>query len=155
MELKAKQAVNKTKINKINKNMVSGSLHQAWINSHYKQHKHIFFPSQLEIMALNFLPRTWLFMSNSAGVSRKAEDTYTTGAPGPFSQFLVESELLICFCYFVWMILVTVCFLLRMSVFNVRSLSLDYILLITAVTLVLSVTPSVENEDMVFTKIQI
>ena len=31
------------------------------------------------------------FMSNSAGVSRKTENAYPTGAPGPCSQFLVES----------------------------------------------------------------
>ena len=36
-------------------------------------------------------------MNNSAGVSRKADDAYSTGAPGPCSQFLVESELLVCF----------------------------------------------------------
>ena len=30
--------------------------------------------------------------SNSSGVSRKAEDGYPTGAPGPYSQFLLESK---------------------------------------------------------------
>ena len=30
-------------------------------------------------------------MNDSAGVSWKAEDAYPTGAPGPYSQFLVES----------------------------------------------------------------
>ena len=44
------------------------------------------------------------------GVSRKADDAYPTGAPGPCSKFLVESELLICFCYFVCMSLVTLLF---------------------------------------------
>ena len=34
-------------------------------------------------------------MSISAGVSVKAKDAYPTGAPGPCSQLLVESELLI------------------------------------------------------------
>ena len=81
-------------------------------------------------------------MSNSAGVSRKAEDAYPTDAPGPCSQFLAESELLIYFCYFVCMILVTLCSLLCMSVFHVWSLSLDYILLITAITLVPSISLS-------------
>ena len=37
------------------------------------------------------------FLSNSAGVSRKVEDAYPAGAPGPCSQFIVESELLIRF----------------------------------------------------------
>ena len=31
------------------------------------------------------LPWTCLFMSNSAGVSRKADDAYPKGAPGPCS----------------------------------------------------------------------
>ena len=66
--------------------------------------------------------------------------TYPTGAPGPCSQFLVDSELLICFCHFVCMILVTLCSLLFMFVFHVRSLSLDYILLITTLTLVPLIT---------------
>ena len=35
------------------------------------------------------------------------KDDYPTGAPGACSQFLVESEMLICCCYFVCMILVT------------------------------------------------
>ena len=39
-------------------------------------------------------------------VSKKAEDAYPNSAPGPCSQFLVESELLIYFCYFVHVILV-------------------------------------------------
>ena len=41
-------------------------------------------------------------MSNSAGVSRKEEDAYPTGTPGPRSQLLVESELFIYFYYFVY-----------------------------------------------------
>ena len=40
-------------------------------------------------------------MSNSADVCWKSEDAYPTGEPGPYSQFLVESELLIYFCYIV------------------------------------------------------
>ena len=82
------------------------------------------------------LPQTWLFKRNAAGVSRIAEDAYPTAAHGPCCQFLVESEFLICFCYFVCMILVTSFSLLWMSVFHVWSLCLDYIILITAVTLV-------------------
>ena len=50
--------------------------------------------------------------------------------PGPCSQFLVESKLLIGFCYFVCMILVTLSYLLCMSVFHVWFLSLDCILLL-------------------------
>ena len=69
-------------------------------------------------------------------VSRKAEDVYPIGASGPCSQFLVESVLLICFCYFVCMILITSCSLLCTSVLHAWSLLLDYILFITAITLV-------------------
>ena len=46
---------------------------------------------------LCLLSWTWLFMSNSAGVSRKAEESYPTGASGPCSEFLMEFELLISF----------------------------------------------------------
>ena len=53
-------------------------------------------------------------------------------------QFLVE--LLIFFCCFVCMILITLCSLLCISVFHVWSLSMDYILLITAITLVPLIT---------------
>ena len=74
-------------------------------------------------------------MSNSAVVSRKAEDAYPTDTPGPCSQFygvrVAYLLLLLCiydFSYFM--------FLLCMSVFSVWSLSLDYILLIAAITLV-------------------
>ena len=52
----------------------------------------------------------------------------------------MESQLLICFCYFVCIILVSVCFLLWMSVLHVWSMSLDYILLITARILVPLIT---------------
>ena len=54
-------------------------------------------------------PWTWLYISNSVGVSRKAEDDYLTGAPGPCSQILVESELHIFFCYFVCIFYVLCC----------------------------------------------
>ena len=74
------------------------------------------------------------------GASKKAEDAYSTGAPGPCSHFLVASELPIGFCYFVCMILVTLCSLLCMSVLHVWSLSLNYILLFTAITLVPLIT---------------
>ena len=50
-----------------------------------------------------------MFDEQLGGVSRKAEDIYCTGAPGPSSQILVESELLIYFCYFVCIILVILC----------------------------------------------
>ena len=42
-------------------------------------------------------------------LSRKAEDTYPTGASGPCSHFMVKSKLLIYFCSFVCIILVTAC----------------------------------------------
>ena len=87
-----------------------------------------------------FLPRTSHFMSNSADDSRKAEDAYPTGLLGPFSQFLVESKLLIYFCCFVCIILVALCSLLRLSVSHVSPLSIDYILLISARILVPLVT---------------
>ena len=48
-------------------------------------------------------------------------------ATGPCSKFLVESEVLIYFCYFVYIILFTLCPMLCMSVFHVWSLALDYI----------------------------
>ena len=69
-------------------------------------------------------------MSDSAGVSRKAEDTYPTSTPGPCSQFLVASELLIYFCYFVlyysvFYVLCCVC------LFPCLGLFLDNILLIS------------------------
>ena len=53
------------------------------------------------------LPRTRLFMNNSDRVHKKAEDAYPSSAPMPYSQLLVESGLLIYFCCFVYMILVT------------------------------------------------
>ena len=81
-----------------------------------------------------------LFMSNSACVSRKAVESYPTGASGPCSQFLVKSESLIYFCYFVCIILVTLCSLLWLSVFSVWSFSMDYILLISAIILVPLIT---------------
>ena len=66
----------------------------------------------------------WHFMSNLAVVSSKAENVYSTGAPGPWSQFLVESRLLIYLCFFVHVILVISC-----SLFSLSS-SLEYIPLI-------------------------
>ena len=51
---------------------------------------------------VHFVP----FLSISTDISGKAEDAYPTGAHGPCFQFLVESELHICFCC-LW-----VCFLL-------------------------------------------
>ena len=60
-------------------------------------------------------------MSKSAIVSREAEDVYTIGAPGPCSQLLVESELLIYFSYFVSVVSISLCSLLCLSVG-----SLDY-----------------------------
>ena len=56
-----------------------------------------------------------IFISNSAG--RKAEDAYFRCTCSVFSVFLVESELLIYFCYFVCIILFTSCSMLCLSVF--------------------------------------
>ena len=61
------------------------------------------------------LPRTWLFMSNSAGVSRKAEAAYPNDAPSPCSQFSVRFAhllLLLCMYYFSYLMffVVYVCF---------------------------------------------
>ena len=51
-------------------------------------------------------------------------------APGPCFQILVESELLVYFCYFVCIILVPLCSLLFLLVFHIWSLSMHCILLI-------------------------
>ena len=40
------------------------------------------------------------FISNSASITRKAEDAYPTGTPCPCTKFLVEPVLLLYFCYF-------------------------------------------------------
>ena len=67
------------------------------------------------------LPGTWLFMCNSVGVSRKADDAYPTSAHGLYSQFLVVSELLtfvalyVLFCLF-YVFVVIVCFPCLVSV---------------------------------------
>ena len=58
--------------------------------------------------------------------------------------FVVESEMLIYFCYLVCIILVTLCSLLCLSVFHIWSLSLEYILLISARILVPLVTLPIE-----------
>ena len=67
----------------------------------------------------------------SVGVCRKAEDAYPTGVPGPCSQFKWNPN---CSFTFVTLkdILVTLCSLLCLCIFHVWSLSLNYILLITA-----------------------
>ena len=62
-----------------------------------------------------------------------------------FFRYCAIRVFLICFCYFVCMILVTLCNLLCMSVFRIWSLSLNratFILLITAITLVPLITLS-------------
>lgn len=61
-------------------------------------------------------------MSNSAGISRKADDAYPTRAPGPCSQSLVESELFIYFCYFVCIILVILGFFFVVGLFFMSGL---------------------------------
>ena len=61
--------------------------------------------------------RIWLFMSISMCVSRKREGGNRTGAPGPFSQCLVEPALLIYFCCFVRITLVILCSLLNVLLF--------------------------------------
>ena len=72
--------------------------------------------------------------------SRQWKHFHSTGAPGPCSQFLVESEFLIYFYYLVCIILVKLCSLLCLSVCHVWSLSMDYIPLIFARILVPLVT---------------
>ena len=74
-------------------------------------------------------------MSNPAGVSRKAEDAYPTGVPGPYSQFFSGVRvshllLILCMYYFSYLMFFVV------YVSHVWSLSLDYFLLISARTLV-------------------
>ena len=79
------------------------------------------------------LHRTLYFMSNSAFVSRKAEDGVTKRSAWSkmaCSQFL-EFGLLIYFCFFVRVFVIS-CSLLCMSVFPVQPLSLEYISLISA-----------------------
>ena len=61
----------------------------------------------------------------------KTEDAYPTSAPDPCSRFVVETELLIYFCFFVRIVLVILYSLLCVSVFPVWYLSLDCILLIS------------------------
>ena len=79
-------------------------------------------------------------MGDSAGVSRRAEDAYSTDTPGLCSQFLLESELFVYFCLFIYIILVILYSLLCLSVFHVWYLSLDYIDLISARILVPLIT---------------
>ena len=85
-------------------------------------------------------------MNNSVDVSGKAEYAYPTGALGPCSQFLMKSELLIYFCYFVCIIYVTLYSLLCLSVSHVWSLSLDSILLISAKIMVPLITFLMQSE---------
>ena len=73
-----------------------------------------------------------LYEQPGGGVSRKTEDAYPTGSPGPYSQFfsgvrVAHLLLLLCMYY-----LVILCSLLFLSVFHVWSLSLDYIILISS-----------------------
>ena len=75
--------------------------------------------------------RTWHFMSNSAGVSRKA-DVYSTGAPGPCSRFLHDPGLLIYFCFYERVIL-TIHVLCAKRLFS----SLNYVLTFLYIFLIL------------------
>ena len=81
------------------------------------------------------LPRTYLFMSNSMGVSRsRGRLPYRCTWSMPVFSGVRIAHL---FFYFVCIILVTYCSLLCFfSVFYVWSLSLDYFLLVSARTLV-------------------
>ena len=76
------------------------------------------------------LPRTWLFMSNSATATWKAEDAYPTGALGPRSQFLVEYDLLYfllpCMYYFISFMLFVVFVWFPCIVFVPRLHSFDW-----------------------------
>ena len=101
----------------------------------YHLHLETWFVQHVIIFLSSFF-YSGLFMSNSADVSWEAEDAYPIDASGPCSQFWVVSELLIYLCYFVCVILVTLCSMLCLSVYHVWSLSLYYICLISARILV-------------------
>ena len=60
---------------------------------------------------------TWLIMSNSADVSRKAEDAYPTGAPGPWSSGVQVAHLLLLLCmyYFSYIVLYILCYVCLFS----------------------------------------
>ena len=61
--------------------------------------------------------QTWIVMCKLVDVSRKEEETYLNCGPGPHSQFLLDSELLIYFCCFVRILLkIILCSLLFVSV---------------------------------------
>ena len=81
-------------------------------------------------------------MNNAAGVSRKTEDAYSTGATGPFSQFLVESKLLMYFCHFVCIILVIFMFFVVCICFYCLVFVPGFILFMNLDVLNSSITPS-------------
>ena len=80
----------------------------------------LYFLSSLVYPGLDF------FMNNSVGVSREAEDAYFTGAPGPCSQFWVESSCLFTFVALYVSFLVISCSLLCLSIFHVPGLLFFY-----------------------------
>ena len=84
-------------------------------------------------------------MSNSAGVSIKAEDAYPTGAPGHAPSFSVVrvAHLLLLPCMYDFSHFMFFVMLCSMSFFHVWSLSMGCILLITAMTLVPLITLSI------------
>ena len=107
-----------------------GSLRCIYLhNENWFVQRVIVFLSSFVYAGLDFL---WTNRQVFLEKQQRAEDACLTGAPGPCSQFLVKSELIIYFCYFVCIILVTLCTLLCLFVFNVGPLSLDYIFLISA-----------------------
>ena len=80
----------------------------------------IVFLSCFVYLGLDFLWLTWrVFLEKERMLTLPVDST-----PGPCSQFLGESELLIYFCYFVCIIWVNLCSLLCLSIFHVWSLSL-------------------------------
>ena len=75
-----------------------------------------------------FFPLLNTFMSNSVGVSRKAEDVYPIDAPGPSSMFCSFTFVSLYILLWLFYILCCVCLFL----FSVKYLSLDNILLVSA-----------------------
>ena len=71
------------------------------------------------------------FLCATRGFFQKSRECLPYWVTGPCSQFSVESKFLICFCYFVCINLVILCSLLCVSIFNVFSLSLGCIHLIS------------------------
>ena len=95
--------------------MVAITYMNSWIVAVYPSAPFkLIFSTRHSFPSLFRLAHTWFFMSNSADVSTKAEDAYPTGAPCPCSQVVFTGVRVphSCFCYFVCMIIFTLCSLL-------------------------------------------